>query len=164
MDFLFKSLPGFAQLFERLGSDAGEHLPHLERQALINFFQGRPAAHHQVPDGDGQLAGHGASDQIDRAFAPEEFVAPLGQGMLGAQDGLCRLNEQATQVFAAMTGDAAAPLACAAVIEGWIEADIFDELFGAGKAMDARPRWRRGQTPPFPGRRRAARWKAVVGR
>src|SRR5260221_12183366 len=43
MDFLSKSLPGFAQLLEAFGSDAGDDLADLQGQARVQLFQGRPA-------------------------------------------------------------------------------------------------------------------------
>jgi len=89
VDFIAPVMPGFASLIEVLGFDLADHLTDLEDQAVINFLQRRPSAHHQIPDRHGQLAGHGGHDQIDLAFAGQQLFAPLRQRCLGAaQDGL----------------------------------------------------------------------------
>ena len=135
--FLAKVGAPFAQDFERGSSDMGDHGVDFVMEGLVDLFQRRPAALHQIPDGDGELAGYCGHGQVAAAFAGEEFFAPFGQGIVGAaQDGLGGLDQQTAQVFAPVTADAAAPLSFSAVVKGRIEANIFDEFFGAGETAD----------------------------
>jgi hypothetical protein len=150
MDFFSKSLPGFVQLPEALGADVGNDFAHLDGQLFINIFQGRPAAHHQVPDRHGEFAGYGAHRQVEGAFAAEEFEPPLGQRMLGAHDGLGGFDQQTAQVFAAVSPDAAGPLFIATVVKGRIEPDVFDELFGIAKAVNVSDQRAQGKGHQIP--------------
>src|SRR5208282_6138846 len=81
--------------------------------------------------------GDGGHGQVDTALGRRQFSAPTGQGSLGAaQDGLGRLNEQASQKLMAVAADTAAPLRLSTIVEGRIESDVLDELLGRGKAPD----------------------------
>jgi len=135
--FFSQSLSGGGQLLQPFGSDGGDDFADLKGQAGVDFLQGSPAAHQEVPDGDGEFAGDGGGGEVDGAFAGQEFFAPLGQRVLGAtEDGVGSFDEKAAEVFAAMAPDAPAPFFIAAVVEGRVEADVFDEFFRIGKAVD----------------------------
>ena len=99
VDFFSQKLPGLVELLEPPGSDAGDDFTDLEGEPFVDFFQRCPAAHEQIPDGYGQFAGHGTHRQVQRAFAPEEFLSPPGQRMLGAENGLGRFDQQAAQTL-----------------------------------------------------------------
>ena len=148
--FRSQGQPGFAQLLESCGPNPGDDFPNFERQPAVDFFQRRPTPHQQIPDGDGQFARDRPRGQIDGAFARQQFFAPLGQRMAGTQNGLGGFDQQTAQVFAAMAGDAAGPLSLAAVVEGRIEADVFDEFAGLGKALDIADEGPQGKGHHFP--------------
>jgi hypothetical protein len=89
---LTQALASLAQVFEPLGSDAGDDFANFERQSLIQVFQRGPAAHQQIPNGHREFARDGSRRQIEGAFAGQQLFTPLGQRMVGAQDGLRGLD------------------------------------------------------------------------
>lgn len=136
-DFLPQLAPGLAQKLDCRRADFGDHFADLELLAGVDLDHRGPSAHQQVPDGHGQFAGHGGDGQLDGSFAGQESLAPAGQGRLGGtEDGLGGLDQQAAQVLAAVAADAAAPSLVAAVVEGGVEADVFDQLFGMRETVD----------------------------
>ena len=120
--FFPQGVSGGGQLLESFKADTGDDFADLNGQAGVNFLEGSPTAHEEVPDGDGQFAGDGAGGEVGGAFAGQEFFAPGGQRMFGAtEDGVSAFDEEAAEVFTAMALDAAAPLFIAAVVEGRVE-------------------------------------------
>src|SRR5437868_10685136 len=89
VDLVSKLFAAFAELFQIRSANGRHDLADLQGDPSINFFQRRPAAHHQIPDGYLQLAANSSDGQVQRAFAREQLFAPLRQGMGGAHDGLC---------------------------------------------------------------------------
>ena len=67
------------------------------------------------------------------------------------QNSLSRFDQQTTQVFAPVAGDAAGSFAFAAVIKARIEANVFDQFEGFGKAVDIADECTQGKGHHFPG-------------
>ena len=106
-DFLPIALAGVAHGFEGGLTDGTDHGAELTEQAGIQFLQGRPAAHHQIPDGHGELASDGGDGQVEAALGGQQLAAPAAQGTLaGAQNSLGALHEQGAQHLVAMAADA----------------------------------------------------------
>ena len=102
------------------GAELGDDLADFDLELLVDLEEWCPAAHHEVPDGDGQFAGQGSDREFDGAFAGQQFFAPLGHGMGGPKEGLASFDQEAAQILATVAADAALPLALAAVVEGGI--------------------------------------------
>src|SRR3979409_1352084 len=90
----------------------------------------------------------GRARQFGRALAGHEPFTPLRQGVFGTQNGLGRLDQQATQVLASVAANAATPLALATVVKGRIEADVFDQAAGTSKALDVADERTQGEGDP----------------
>ena len=78
IDFFSIGFGGFAQFLQAAATDLADHLAYLNDELVIDFFERGPTAHHQIPDGDGELAGNGGYDQLYFAFAPQQLSAPQG--------------------------------------------------------------------------------------
>jgi hypothetical protein len=102
-DFLAISLAGFAQRLKSLWAYRSDHLADLGQQAQVNFLQRGPTAHHEIPDGYGELAGNGGDRQVDAPLGGQQLLAPASQGTFaGAQDSLGALDEQTAQELMAV--------------------------------------------------------------
>src|SRR4030095_11877134 len=66
----------------------------------------------------------------------QESLTPFSQARSAAQNRLSTLDHQTAQILAAVSTDATAPLFVSAVVKGWIEAQVLNQLLGIGKALD----------------------------
>jgi len=88
-DFLAISLASFAQGLEPLLAHRADHLANLAAQARIDFLQRCPTAHHEIPDGYGELAGDGSDRQVDATLGGEQLLAQRARGLLPERKIAC---------------------------------------------------------------------------
>src|SRR3981081_2833155 len=69
--------------------------------------------------------------------------------MAGAQNGVGGFDEQRAQILASVSADASCPFGLAAVVEGRIEPNVFDEFARTGKTLDVADEGTQGKGDHF---------------